>query len=187
VEMGELGTRGTGPDGRMVTQEADGSAGVHSGGREAMLTKLHTQNSFPFRCKLFSSVEKRQSLQQPLECLPGPSVCFFTAEAVAPFSRYDASNGRQLRTPFSSHRSFLSFVIFSTSVENRFSELPPVLRTARAFCTFFGLERNGRVRNFLMTRIFVYYFLLLPSGACFSRNGESVVCCDGKYCSCFVI
>jgi hypothetical protein len=41
--------------------------------------------------------------------------------------------------------------------------------------------------NFLMTRILVYYFLLLPSDACFSTNDESVVCCDGKYCSCFVI
>ncbi len=43
----------------------------------------------------------------------------------------------------------LSFGIFSTSVENRFSELPPVLRTARAICPFFGLWRNGRVREFL--------------------------------------
>ncbi len=53
-----------GPGGRTVTQEADGSAGAHSGGREAMLTKLHTQSSFPFPCKLFPSVEKRQSRQQ---------------------------------------------------------------------------------------------------------------------------
>jgi hypothetical protein len=61
---GEGGDRGGGgPGGRTVTQEADGSAGEHSGGREAMLTKLHTQSSFPFPCKLFSSVEKRQSRQ----------------------------------------------------------------------------------------------------------------------------
>jgi hypothetical protein len=57
--------RGWRSGGRTVTQEADGSAGVHSGGREDMLTKLHTQSSFPFPCKLFSSVEKRQSPQQP--------------------------------------------------------------------------------------------------------------------------
>ncbi len=63
---GEGGDRGGGdPRGRTVTQEADGSAGVHCGGREDMLTKLHTQSSFPFPCKLVSSVEKRQSPQQP--------------------------------------------------------------------------------------------------------------------------
>jgi hypothetical protein len=65
-----------GPGGRTVTQEADGSAGVDSGGREAMLTKLHTQSGFPF--PFVSDFRQWRNDKAPdshaLECLPGPSV-----------------------------------------------------------------------------------------------------------------
>jgi hypothetical protein len=43
----------------------------------------------------------------------------------------------------------LFFVIFSTFVENRISELPPVFKNCTSVLSFFWTLRNGRVREFL--------------------------------------